>query len=342
MVLVCVGSASLLPTAAASAQTKHELHPGGMELTIPLGVKDHLFLSLAADDEQRVKLSVSELFSSAGYTAEGKVSSSRIEADFGQLGRVDVKIHLHPRGSKPPATGKNCSGRPPLELTGTYRGTIDFSGEREIPALGSRHGRVVFVRRFRRVCKKPVLPSGLGKERRKSPLELGLLTVEGHAEDRTSQFVAIDLTSKKTPAVSFGIVLAGTFERVGQVLLARSTLNFAGGKELTMSKHSKGFETFGVEPETPFAGRAVFSRSRNSPSTWRGDLSVRLPGARPVPLTGPRFSADLCRASFAACIDELDGLSRPFRDDFLSHLLDTHRAAVKTSEPSNHQRGVLS
>lgn len=328
-VLVCAVSTYLaLPVAAASAQ-QIEIHPGGIELQIPLGGKHNYFASLTAKDDQRVKLREGELFSSAGYSVPGHVSSRHIEADFGPLGSVDVKIHLRRRRPGPPP-GRNCSGRPTISFEGSYRGTIEFAGERDIPEVHSRHGRVIFVHRFRRICTSPKPAFGQGKEMKgPSNLEIGILTASSQGEGRTVGFDVFDLASRREPSLSFGLVVALVYERLDQVRVSRSTLGFAGGKELAMSERGSP-ETFKVNLEEPFSGRAVFSRARQVPSTWTGNLAVKLPGAPRTPLTGPSFITHLCRASSVArikpCIAE-DSLSRPlvnFRNDsFRSFLTRT-------------------
>jgi hypothetical protein len=70
-----------------------------------------------------------------------------------------------------------------------------------------------------------------------------------------------------------------------------------------MSKRSKSPETFKVKLEEPFSGHAVLARSRRSPSTWSGDLTVKLPGSGPLPLTGPDFQGGLCRALSTARVE---------------------------------------
>jgi len=52
----------------------------------------------------------------------------------------------------------------------------------------------------------------------------------------------------------------------------------------------------------PFAGHALYSSSPDSPPSWTGDLSVGLPGASKVPLTGPGFNAILCRGKVGSCL----------------------------------------
>jgi len=200
-------------------------------------------------------------------------------------------------------------------LRGTYHGTIEFAGERDVPVLGSKCGPVTFIHRFRRVCRKPAPPVIPGSKKQRSAIEFGVLTVNGHGEGRTTSFQAFDLTLKQDPSFSFGLFLAAVYERVEQVRIARSTVGFAGEGELTMSRRSKSPETFRVELEEPFSGKAVLARSRRSPTTWNGDLTVELPGAGPLPLTGSGFEAGLCRASSPArietCFAEIEPRSRP-------------------------------
>jgi len=69
-----------------------------------------------------------------------------------------------------------------------------------------------------------------------------------------------------------------------------------------MSRRDKEPETVEVEPPESFIGRALYSYSLGSQS-WTGDLSIDLPGAGGIPLTGPNFRVTLCRGSSVAHLD---------------------------------------
>ncbi len=57
-----------------------------------------------------------------------------------------------------------------------------------------------------------------------------------------------------------------------------------------------GAELFNVNvvASNPFSGTGAYSQAPGLTASWSGDLSVSLPGARDVPLTGPGFSAVAC------------------------------------------------
>jgi hypothetical protein len=49
-----------------------------------------------------------------------------------------------------------------------------------------------------------------------------------------------------------------------------------------------------VAPPAPFSGDASFHWVPGMSAEWSGSLSVDLPGAGTVPLTGPPFKSELC------------------------------------------------
>jgi hypothetical protein len=319
--LACTAMGLLALPAGATAKPKYEVHPGGMELNLFLGKKHHDLISLSANDRQRVKLIAQDELSAAAYSVKGQASSHLIKADFGDLGKVDVRVQVHPRQTH---QGENCHGRPPILARGAYRGTIEFAGERDIPAFKSRHGSLLFIRRFRRVCKEPSHPSSQGKKERGLLPDLGVLTAKAQGEGRRIRFDALALALKGDSAESFGILVSTVYERLEQVRIERSVFGFAGGKELLMSKRGKDPETFRIAPEDPFSGKAVFSRGSETPRSWTGNLSVKLPGAAPIPLTGPAFETTLCRTSSVAraiaCLSAGTSQSRPLILSKLSSL----------------------
>lgn len=51
-----------------------------------------------------------------------------------------------------------------------------------------------------------------------------------------------------------------------------------------------------VEPPAPFAGRAAYHRTPGGSVSWKGNLSVDLPGRKNVRLTGQGAQASMVRA----------------------------------------------
>lgn len=295
LLLLALAMGLTLPTAAL-AKPGYRVRPAGTELFVELEKGGYEF-SLEANDRQRVLLAVEEgLFSTAEYSTEGHVSSKRVEADLGDLGRVDIKVQLAPGQSQRYPPGKKCHGRASIFVPGTFRGTIEYSGEGGLPALSATRGEVGFIRRFKRVCKLREPATGHGhKKKRKPKLELGYLRVAGKGEGRPVILEAIDFISKQHPARSFGLLFAGAYERREEVRIERTRLEFFGGQSLEMSKRGKQPQTVRVKPPQPFAGRGIYLRRPGSPPSWTGDLRVDLLGAADTPLVRPESTAVFCR-----------------------------------------------
>lgn len=294
-ILVCAMAALVLP-ASAAAKPGYEVKEKSAKLDLFLGERNGYGYSVSAGDGQRVRLVVEkELFSSTAYSVKGRVSSSRIEADFGELGQIDIRVRLNPDSSEPGANGRRrCKGRDPLFTWGGYRGAIEFSGEGAVPAFSSKRGYVRFTRRFRQICKRPSQPKA-NEGQGKSSIEVGGLRAQAKGEGRTTLFEAFTIAPASSPAESLGFLFGASNERRDRVRIARAAFEiFSLG--IVMSKRSKDPQTVRVEPEeAPFAGHALYRRSPGSPAEWTGDLSAKLPGIGSVPFTGPNFTATFCR-----------------------------------------------
>lgn len=319
-ILVCAMPALTLP-AGAAAKPGYEVRPASAQLDLFLGERDGFAYSVSAGDGQQVQLLVErELFSAVVYSVKGRVSSSRIEADFGELGRIDVRVKLAgSRSKRSRERNGRCRRRAPLFLRGSYRGAIEFTGEGAVPGISSKRGDLRFTRRFRGICKlrspkESDLPRGLR-------IDVGALRAHAESEGRTTAFEAFSAAPRDGAALSIGLLLALTTERRDRVRISRLGLEiFSLG--IVMSRRGKDPLTVRIKAEeAPFAGRALYSRSSGSGATWTGNLSARLPGAGRVPLTGPGFSVDFCRrTSFEAVEDCLarsgsppPALARQFR-----------------------------
>ena len=284
----------------AAAKPDYEVHPGGIELVLPVGKRADDVISVSANERQRVQFAVKGPSSSTEYSTTGHVSSRRIKATFGALGRIDVRMRLAPYQPDPPHRGR-CKGRAPLYQEGTYGGTIEFAHQKDVPEISVKRGRVYFERRFRQVCKRqrPVFKLG-GKNGLKHKLEVGFLTVSGKSEGHSVVLEASILALKGNPARSTGSLSVVGYERREAVRIAKMTDASIDHDSFDMSGHGEIPETVSVALPKPFAGHAFYSHSPGSPQNWTGDLSVELPGADRISLTGPGFSAVFCRGSLIA------------------------------------------
>ena len=299
--LVCVLVALVALPAAANAKPGHKVHPAGTELWIDLGEKGDYELSVEANHRQRVLLAVEEsLLTATEYSTKGRVSSKRIEADFGELGRIDITIRLAPARSYSFHPRKGCKGRATLSVPGTFRGMIEYAGEGDIQPFSVKRGQIDFTRRFKRVCKQPLAQGQDSEKTPKLKLEVGLLEAFSKVEGRTSFLGALNVAPKKKPGRSFGLLVAGAYERNEGVLIERSTLTFFGHDSFKVSRRGKKPETVRVEAPEPLTGRALYSREPGSPPSWTGNLAFDLPGAKALPLAGPDFEARFCRGSSEA------------------------------------------
>ncbi len=310
--LVCVIVAAILGVvtlpADADAKPGYEVHPGTIELILPVDQRGDYVISVSANERQRVQFAVDGPTSATEYSTKGRVSSRRIEATFSALGRIDVRLHLVRYPPDPSHKGR-CRGRPPLYQEGTYSGTIEFSHQGDVPEVSTERGRVYYERRFRQVCKRqrPQSKPG-GKSKLRGGIEAGFLEVGGKGEGRTVLLEALDFAFRRNPARSGGSLAVEAYERHEGVRIARRMSTSIAHDSFVMSRRGKIPETVEVELPKPFAGRALYSRNPGSSPSWTGDLSVDLPGTDRIPLTGPGFSAVLCRDSSVARLERcLDG-----------------------------------
>jgi hypothetical protein len=304
--LAAVTAFALLPS-GAEAKPGYNVRPAGTELWIDLEEKGDYEVLLEANDHQRVLLSVGEgIFTATEYSTEGRVSSKHIEADFGELGRVDIDVRLRPRRSFSYLPPRNCKGPASIEVPGTFSGTIEFAGEGDIRPFTVKRGEISFTRRFKRVCKQRQPASDKGKKR-KPKLDVGLLEASGEVEGRTSFFAAVNYALRRNPARSFGLFIAGAVRKSEDVVIESSTLGFFGHESFQVSKPGKKPVTVKVmKPPEPLFGRALYLRKPGSPPRWTGNLNLDAPGNKKIPLAD--FESGLkvrfCRGSSEAEAEE--------------------------------------
>jgi hypothetical protein len=300
--LVCALAALLaLPAAAASAQAKYDVSPGSFVLEVSLPKSKGWNMSLTAVGRRQIHLTVAKGAMTVIYRVPGRASRRHLEADFGPLGRIDIRMNLQPLSSARPSARKakrfrRCRGKPQLILAGRYHGIIDFKGEENVARAFARTGNAFVERTFRTVCKRPTgkQPKGNGKGAPKIDVGVGMLAARAHGGGRTTTVEALGIEIESE--VIFGAFIGSVHERLGRVRIIRAALEFVEGPELKFSPKGRRPSTATLKPPEPFAGGASYLKQAGSPATWTGDLRVRLPGAGEVPLAGPEFNATLCRS----------------------------------------------
>ena len=306
------------------AKPGYAVSPGRFELFAALPKHDGSSYSISASDHRHVELRVSRGGAVANYRVKGRASSDGVHADFGRLGRIDLKIDLNGNEPLPFPLPRRCKGKRPAFLSGTYHGTIRFAGEGELAGFTSHHGAVGIEREFELTCKRhPRHRHPHHKKEMDERLELDLLSANSRGEGRRVELAVFNLVPRSKPSLSFGIVIAGTSEHLGRVRVSRSFFEIAE-HALTLSKPGATPETALVKPPRPFRGSATYTASPDSRPTWTGDLRVPLPGAGSVPLTGPGFRAQFCRGTSEAilnrCLQGSGSHSQPLAEARLSSL----------------------
>src|SRR5262249_32673089 len=131
-------------------------------------------------------------------------------------------------------------------------------------------------------------------------VEAGVLTIVGKSQGLTILLEAFAFASKQTPTGLWNHLAITSYEKQDRVRVTRRIDAPIEHESFVMSARGKMPETATLAPQKPFTGRAVYSRDRGSLPSWTGDLGIELPSAGWISLTGPNFSAALCRGSSVA------------------------------------------
>lgn len=305
MRLVC--TAVLLPAllpAAAAADAKgggHEV----FHLDVKLPDSNGYSMDLKAEDHRHVELTASKGHVAVHYSVLGRASSRRLDADFGALGEVRLHIHLKPELVVPLFGKKRCGERIGF-YGGRSSGNLDFVGEPGVPGVHIHRAPVSLIH-ITHACKhahKRLAANGLSrsiKSEARPAEEVDRLSAELKTEGRTLSFEALRFKgSRRNPRDTATFILADLTESLGRVAIERTAFTLTPEKVLRVSRRGKQPETAVAEPPKPFAGSASYSVAPETAPSWSGDLSVYLPGAGTVPLTGTGFSAEFCRAFSAS------------------------------------------
>lgn len=312
---VAIAAALLCLPAAAAARPGDEIRHRSLHLTMSAQATRGYTVSVETLGHHRVILTTQKGNQTASYMVRGKVSRHHVRADFGRFGRLSLRFRGRPRpfqalpdaALRSAAKPRRCRGRKPEREVGRFRGTIEFDGQRRFTrlAVGALTGEV--RRSYRQVCRiapirKRAAIAHSSAAGSPSTFTLALLSARARVGRTLTRFSAINLEPPagiRLPGDSiFSIVLASIKERVGRVRVIRSTFLVAEPGEVKISRRGVRPAKARVALDAPFSGTALFrSADEASPSSWRGDLSVRLSGTGSLPLTGPRFQASLCRVS---------------------------------------------
>lgn len=215
----------------------------------------------------------------AEYLVSGTVTSTKLVASFGKLGRISVRFR--PSGvTRSVRIAKSClKERPPLVSSrlGSFRGTIVFHGEHGFTRVAASHARGGVGDPLTNTAKKKPQcehHESAAEKRR----ELEAVSLDGAPSNSTVAFTAFP--APKGSAYAF---LAYAAERAGKMFIARYAGVGGGAEDFVFDD---ALTTATVTPPAPFSGTGNFRRNPDGAVEWSGDLAISLPGLGQVKLTG--------------------------------------------------------
>jgi hypothetical protein len=280
--VLTVGFGGTSAEARAMASGQSVGAPGGFALEGSNGYS--LFVvGVAAyrDRPASVLVAVDGTTDGAFYSAPAVVSDDSIQADLGDLGRIDVTFH--PSGHTRTVHSR-CGGKPISFDSGNYEGTIVFHGELgytdvEATAAGGSVGFLLDV-----VC--PGISGVSG------PPSLPGAELNVNAGSRPGPHLKV---VKNRPGARANFEVSVDEKRAG-IRVTRFAGMFAPADSF---EYDPKVQTATVRPPAPFSGVAQFHRNAKPGDRWTGNLTVDLPGREDVKLAGARFGARLAHARWS-------------------------------------------
>jgi hypothetical protein len=224
------------------------------------------------------------------YVARGTVTPRRIAASFGKFGKVDVRFRPSGRVAKSPAR-KRCRGADRFtSRLGVFVGGFRFGGEKNYVAFRSHRakGRIRSPLRLRCASSRFRFRAASSSRARPLPQHPGFAPTFLSASNRhgVSATELIVLSVGKTT-----LFLAVTEEGLGLMARVRYALAIEHSKKAIAMNDE--LTSASIEPPPPFHGKGIYRASSDGTTSWSGPLSVSLPGAPRLPLTGEEFKATL-------------------------------------------------
>lgn len=227
--------------------------------------------------------------STTTYIARGVVSPTRLEASFGDLGRIAVRFRPSGRvvrtKSRPHCKGPDHV----ISRLGVFVGDVRFSGEGGYTSADIHRvkGRVSSPASLR--CAASVFrhshergESGSIGSPRLTSLGAGWKTALS-----STTFGAVAGLGDKVLFFAVSEQSEGSIAIVRRAVAVASARTFAFDNALTYA---------GVTPPTPFSGTGSFQAGPDGVKSWTGSLTVSFLGAENMPLSGPQFKVVLLRS----------------------------------------------
>lgn len=236
--------------------------------------------SRRADGRGTVTMFVGREGKAAIYLAPATVTSSFIRADLGDLGRMDLQLHLS--GIVKQETSA-CEKHPLAFEAGTYRGTFEFHGEESYTQAKATAIHSLIRPLLSLVC----VGAGSGETSGAGLPGARLRLFSKHG----GRAVRVQANENRPGApMTYEATLD---ERLGRLRVTRVVEGRVPGSAFSFAESLRAAV---VHPPAPFSGSASFHRGAAPDNRWTGNLSVDFPGRSNVPLTGAAFQATLVHA----------------------------------------------
>ena len=215
------------------------------------------------------------------YVAPARVTDTEIEADLGELGRIDLRFE---------PTGRMMRAAPVCEPDskqrieeGSYVGEFEFHGEEGFSELRATSLRFDLHPFIDFVC------GGAGTGETRGPGLPGARLLAKAARDGAKVLLRVIQNRPGAPVE----VEASLKEKRGRIRIWRSVGGTYSGAAFHFHPRLRSAV---LSPPAPFSGFAVFRRGAAPAMRWTGNLAADFPGNSDFPLAGPGFSIGLVHA----------------------------------------------
>lgn len=205
----------------------------------------------------------------AYYSARGKATPTRLRANFGKFGKVNLRFVK--KGKLRKQKPRGCTGTPNKIQRGVWRGILRFKGEGSYTKVRVKSAKGSVMKPGRLDCSSGGNGNGGGHD---------YVTLQA-SKDRPKDRVHFFAEKRAGAPNARPWFTASTDEKKGKVSIGRmvSVRGKPNQFKYTLTGQAE------VKPKGKFSGRASLDGS-----DWTGNLKVKLPGKR-VALTGPGFQA---------------------------------------------------
>lgn len=211
-------------------------------------------------------------FAASAYLARGVAKPERLQATFGQFGKVSMRFR-ESRNRTWFGKRRSCRGKHRyVRRRGVFVGNFRFRGEDGYVSVRLHRAKGTIVEEARK-CRRsrgPIFFAGASSH------QSVLLAI---ARD------GVDSTGFLTVAAKKSVFFAAHEESRGKLAIIR--LAMARGR--AQLRASETLAAARVSPPAPFHGTGRYRAAPDGTTTWTGSLSVNFPGTPRFPLTGPDY-----------------------------------------------------